>query len=260
MSRLQRGLKATLTAAAAGLPRRIWLRFFRLWLRVLHRQEPSRALRTLFEIDDILSREIDRVAIAHDGGLHPKHRLMGYHDFFVDRLRPGERVLDIGSGPGAVAYSMAERAGAVVTGIDLAAENVATARKRFRHHNLTFVVGDALAARERAAFETIVLSNVLEHFDERIEFLRRTQNRIGPRRWLIRVPMSNRDWRVPMREELGLGSFNDPGHYVEYTEESFREEMAMAGFEIEHLQIGWGEIWAEVRPLARDLRAPGEAG
>ena len=34
-------------------------------------------------------------AVEYDGGLHTKHRHMRYHDFFVARIYPGERVLDI---------------------------------------------------------------------------------------------------------------------------------------------------------------------
>ncbi len=57
---------------------------------------------------------------------------MRYHDFFVNRIRPEERVLDLGCGPGVVAYSIASRSRAKVTGIDTNAKNVAFAQKRFR--------------------------------------------------------------------------------------------------------------------------------
>ena len=50
--------------------------------------------------------------------LHPKHRLMNYHQFFLDHIRPTDRVLDIGCGNGALAYDLAGKT-AHVTGIDL---------------------------------------------------------------------------------------------------------------------------------------------
>ena len=77
------------------------------------------AMRVLLRADDFLTKCINRLAIEYDGGVHVKHRLMKYHDFFVERISPGERVLDVGCGYGAVAYSVASRAGAVVVGIDL---------------------------------------------------------------------------------------------------------------------------------------------
>jgi hypothetical protein len=58
--------------------------------------------------------------------------------------------------------------------------------------------------------------------------------------------MIDRDWRVPLREELGEFHFTDPTHFTEYTRESFEREMAAAGFAVRELQINWGEIWAEV--------------
>ncbi len=35
-------------------------------------------------------------ASASDGGLHPKHRLIEYHKFFVDNVSAGNSVLDVG--------------------------------------------------------------------------------------------------------------------------------------------------------------------
>lgn len=205
-------------------------------------------LRALLRVDDLLTRCINRLALPYDGGVHVKHRLMRYHDFFVDRIKPGERVLDIGCGYGAVAYSVASRAGAVVTGIDLNVGNVAKARQRFQHPGLTFVQGDVLKDLPAGRWDVVLLSNVLEHLDRRVEFLTEVQQRLNPGRWLIRVPMINRDWRVPLRRELGLFYFSDPTHFIEYTQESFEKELLAAGLSITHAQYNWGEIWAEVCP------------
>jgi 2-polyprenyl-3-methyl-5-hydroxy-6-metoxy-1,4-benzoquinol methylase len=219
---------------------------FRLWLLVIKEQTPKTGMRTLLEIDDLLTWHINRMAIRYDNGVHAKHRLMRYHDFFVERLQPGERVLDIGCGYGAVAYSMASRAQAIVTGIDLEAYNIDQARHLFQHPNLTFVQGDVLQELPSETFETVVMSNVLEHIEERVAFLKQAQASIKPRRWLLRVPMFNRHWRVPLRQELGMYFFSDPTHYTEYTQQSFEAEMEAARLTITHMQINWGEIWAEV--------------
>ena len=178
--------------------------------------------------------------------MHVKHRLMRYHDFFVDRIRPGERVLDIGSGNGAVAHSVATRSSAVVVGLDLNKDNVASARRMFPHSSLTFVVGEAPEDIPAERFDVVIMSNVLEHLEHRVEFLRLAQERVSPSRWLLRVPMFDREWRVAMRKELGLYYFGDPTHATEYTQASFEVEMQEASFKINELQINWGEIWAEV--------------
>ena len=209
---------------------------------------PADAMRELLTIDTDVSGLIDHVALAYGGGVHVKHRLMRYHDFFVERIHAGERVLDIGCGYGAVAHSIASRSGALVVGLDSEPANVAKARTLFPHERLTFVVGEAPEDVAADHFDVVVMSNVLEHVERRVEFLREVQARVAASRWLLRVPMFNRDWRPSLRVELGLFPFCDPTHFTEYTRETFEREMAESGFAIQHLQINWGEIWAEVAP------------
>ncbi len=204
-----------------------------------------KALVELFILHDILESEIDRCAIRYGDGVHPKHRLMRYHEFFVSRITPGETVLDIGCGRGMVAYSLA-MAGAKVTGIDLNEENIRAARERYQHPNLSFITGDATRVLPPGSFKTVIASNVLEHIENRIDFLNRVQQAIKPDRWLIRVPVLDRHWHSPLKQELGLSPFSDPAHFTEYTLASFMKEMDAAGLSIRHLDRIWGEIWAEV--------------
>ncbi|HUQ86851.1 MAG TPA: class I SAM-dependent methyltransferase [Vicinamibacterales bacterium] len=208
------------------------------------------ALRELLTMDADISGQIDLVALSYGDGVHVKHRIMRYHDFFVERVRAAERVLDIGCGYGAVANSIASRSGAHVVGLDLSAANVQKARQLFQQANLTFVEGEAPGTLPAGKFDVIVMSNVLEHIDRRVEFLREVQGKIKPSRWLLRVPMFDRDWRPSLRQELGLYAYGDPTHFTEYTLASFEREMAEAGFTIRHLQVNWGEIWAEVSATA----------
>lgn len=214
------------------------------------RRPAKAALIELLEIERVVSGQIDLAALEYGDGVHVKHRLMRYHDFFVSRIHAGELVLDVGCGYGAVASSIAERAGARVTGIDLDAGNITQARQRSTNPNLTFVHGEAPRDLQQRQFDVIVLSNVLEHIEARLEFLRQLIEKASPSRLLIRVPMRDREWRVPLRAELGLFHFSDPTHFTEYTREGFEQEMAAAGLAISHLQVNWGEIWAEVRPAA----------
>ncbi len=174
---------------------------------------------------------------------------MQYHDFFVERISYVERVLDIGCCYGAVAYSVASRTGAIVTGIDLRAENIAKARQLFQHPNLAFRQGNALKDLPKDKFDVIVLSNILEHIEHRVEFLSTIHERLSPTRILIRVPMFDREWKVPLRRELGMPFFSDRTHYTEYTLESFEKEIRAASLCLTPVQINWGEIWAEARSV-----------
>lgn len=229
------------------LPVRVRRRVIESVARSYFAATPRDSLRALLQADDDLTALISDAAFRYEGGIHPKHRLTGYHDFFVERILPGERVLDIGCGYGAVAHTIATRTTATVVGIDLDQPNIELACVRYQAPNLRYVFGDALVELPDETFDVIVFSNVLEHLDDRVGFLRAAQQRLRPSRWLIRVPMLDRDWRVPLRKELGMFYFNDATHRIEYTRETFSDEMREAGLSIEHLQVNWGEIWAEVR-------------
>jgi hypothetical protein len=97
-------------------------------------------------------------------------------------------------------------------------------------------------------FDVVVLSNILEHLPERVHFLKEVLESASVSRMLIRVPLFERDWRVPLKQELGVEWRLDPSHETEYTPESFTEEMGAAGLRIAHQEVRWGEIWAEVLP------------
>lgn len=216
-----------------------------LIMRRLQGRSPAEALKTLFVLDAHLYAEQGLLAIAHDGGIHTKHRHMKYHDFFTGRMDRNDSVVDIGCGIGAVAYDVSKVAAKVV-GIDLNAESIKTARARYQSPNLTFRVGDVLATLPEEKFNVVILSNVLEHLPNRPQFLQRVQNILQPTRILIRVPVFERDWRVPLKKELGVEWRLDPTHETEYTLESFTEEMRIANLQIDHLEVRWGEIWSEV--------------
>lgn len=210
---------------------------------------PDKVLRLLFRLDRWLYFLQGKMASAYGGGVHTKHRHMRYHDFFVGRIQPGEKVLDIGCGIGALTYDVAEKAEANVMGIDINPDNIVQARQRHGHPRIQYSVGDVLQAIPEGKYDVIILSNVLEHLPERPAFLLEIQRVTHPSRILIRVPLFERDWRVPLKRELGVEWRLDPTHETEYTLESFTEEMAEAGLTINHQEVRWGEIWAQVSPV-----------
>ena len=232
-------------------------------------------------------RVVGFLASQVEDGIHPKHRLMDYHRFFVDNINEGDVVLDVGCGNGALTYNIAEKAGRVV-GVDLNKKNIAFAKKRYLRGNIDYVCGDATkdlglfdaqyeavimpnimdkedssirhvsiekginnlygdALNEllnKKPFDVLVLSNVLEHIEKRVEFLEKLQGEGD--RFLIRVPMINRDWITPYKKELGLDYRGDKEHYIEYTFDSFGKELEEVGLEIVEYSIQFGEIWAVV--------------
>ena len=231
------------------MPTRLMRGLFRFWLSVLGSDpDRRRSVRELLITYDDAYRALDLAAIEYDGGVHAKHRLTGYHDFFVERVSPGERVLDIGSGKGELAHDLVERSGATVVGVDHDQSHLDFARSRFAHERLEFRSGDVLDGLPDGHFDVVVLSNVLEHLGPRVEFLRRLVASATPSRILLRVPVYARDWTVPFTAEVGLLAYWDPDHEIEYDPESFRAELAEADLGVTELVLTWGEIWAQAEP------------
>jgi SAM-dependent methyltransferase len=217
----------------------------RLWAgAIARRREPRESLRALLALQDELFRRVDVLAIDLDGGVHAKHRIMRYHDFFVERVRDGEHVLDVGCGKAELAHDLAERSHAHVTGIDVNRDALAFARSRFASDRLELVEADARTWDPGRDFDVVVLSNVLEHIEDRVGLLRRLATVTHAPRFLIRVPVLERDWSVGLRRELGLFHFSDPTHYTEYSLEQLVAELSAAGLTAAEVQHRWGELWA----------------
>ena len=231
------------------MPVRVWHGLLRFWLSVLAAQpDKRRAVRELLTSYDDVYRRLDQAAIAYDGGVHVKHRLTRYHDFFVERVRPGERVLDLGSGKGELAHDLVVRSGASVVGIDNDPSHLSFARSGFRDDRLEFREGDLPKGIPEGHFDVVVMSNVLEHIDDRTELLRAVVASAAPSRLLFRVPVYARDWTVPLKEEVGLPPYWDPDHEIEYDPRTFESELSEAGLEVSELVVNWGEIWAVAAP------------
>ena len=207
---------------------------------------PSETLKNLFQIRDKIDWAINDRSLTFGKGEHPKHRLTAYHDFFIERVKESNSVLDIGCGYGAVARSIAKaHPNCLVLGVDIDAERLKQAINSKGYPNLRYVLADATTDLPAEKWDVVVLSNVLEHIHDRVGFLRAIKEKVDPKKFLIRVPHFERDWQLAMRKELGIYYFSDPDHKIEHTIEEFESEILKAGLSIVDLNTPWGEIWAE---------------
>jgi len=222
----------------------------RLWERSLHgfakRLDPAKRERFLAALDSAIYPMLGEAAVAaNPDGLHPKHALTRYHDFFCGHLGPGETVLDLGCGVGALARSIADRRGAKVTGVDFSAANLAKAKEWCASCELSpvFVSGDITTDRSPGHFDCIVLSNVLEHIADRVGMLATWRAWYKPSKLLVRVPSFERDWRVPWKKRLGVEWRLDLTHETEHTETQLCDEVTAAGWKVSEVQNRWGELY-----------------
>lgn len=183
------------------------------------------------------------------GGLHPKHRLMVYHDWFAKRLKPDWDVLDIGCGNGALTYDI-KSACRSVTGIDIVKKKIDTAKKKYASEGISYICADAISYEFNSKFQAIILSNVLEHIKHRTEFLKQifgNHNEGKPPVLLLRVPMVTRDWISLFKKEVGVEWRLDNSHFTEYTLEQVFEEIEAADLSIESYDVMFGEFYGVIR-------------
>lgn len=177
-------------------------------------------------------------------GLHPKHAILNYHQFFLDNILPTDRVLDVGCGKGEVARSVAKKAQRVV-GIDIVPKSIAVAAASGTPANLSFLVGDATSDTFGETFDVVIISNVLEHIKDRVSFLKKLRA-VAPT-ILIRVPMLTRDWLAVYKKQEGFEYRLDDTHYIEYDVPTFMAEMAAAELTVSHYHVNFGELYAVAR-------------
>ena len=201
-------------------------------------------LKLALRLHTFLYKVISVLSIKNENGTHPKHRLMQYHRFFSDNLELNNRVLDIGCGNGELAFDISKRV-AQVTAVDIDPAKIAVATKKYVGPNIVYRVADATKDLGNETFDVVILSNVLEHIEHRVDFLKS----IKPlaQKFLIRVPMFDRDWIPLYKKELGLEWRLDLTHYTEFTEKTFRREIADADMHIESLTVQFGEIWSVIK-------------
>lgn len=248
--------KRAVLLAAANAAAAVWRLFPQAWRRGLltgllvlesRDKDPRAGLGRLFAIRDRLDLVVNERAMALGRGEHPKHRLTSYHRFFIERLAPDAKVLDIGCGYGAVARSIAGALpGATVVGLDFDEGRMAQARTAENPANLSFVFADATRQVPDGPWDAVVLSNVLEHIVDRVGFLKTIAERTGARQFLIRVPHFERDWQMAMRKEIGSYYYSDPDHKIEHTLSEFKSETEAANLRIREVLTPWGEIWADL--------------
>ncbi len=213
--------------------------------------DAKEALKFLFGLDQAIYLLEGQQAIRYGDGTHTKHKHMNYHKFFTDNILQGENVLDIGCSFGQVTSDVAKKVNTgKVVGIEIEEFKVVQAKETYKDiKNLEFVHADATKWSPDIKFDVITLSNVLEHIKDRPGLLKTLIKKYNPKKFLIRVPTFDRDWRVPLKKELGLDYFLDDTHFIEFTDETFAKEMREAGLEIVSKTVNWGEIWAVLKPI-----------
>lgn len=207
------------------------------------------ALRTILYIHSLSYRAAGVLASMKEGGIHPKHRIQNHHKFFLDNIEPKDKVLDVGCGDGVLTADMASKASQVI-GIDINPVRIKKAKERNMRDNTKYFSGDATSITLMAllyprGYDVTTMSNVLEHVDNRIDFLKFWGHR--GKKLLIRVPALDRGWLPVYMKEQGMDYRLDRDHKLEYTVATLNDELEAAELTLESHVIRFGEILAVVK-------------
>lgn len=158
----------------------------------------------------------------------------GMQAFFLPRIPPGSRVLDVGCGHGSLAEVIAERAGAVFAfdrdPIVVRAAKERTSRKARRP---MWFCADASRSLPTGQVDVVLLSSILPFVDDPQRLLAEAA-RIAPRA-LIRETRADRDFTMPLARSLGGAPTTDPNVRREYTSATLVAELRRAGWVVREM-------------------------
>jgi SAM-dependent methyltransferase len=122
--------------------------------------------------DDIEIVRLDRQAVSIAGASDALLHAAG--------IRPGMRVLDLGTGLGHVAFQLAEIVGpdGTVVGIDREAPLLAIAERRRTTENVSFIEADVRTAHFGEPFDAITCRLLLFHLPDAVDVLRHHQGNL----------------------------------------------------------------------------------
>lgn len=219
-------------------------------------------MKLLLIAHSLLYRLISKLSIELNNGVHPKHSIIGYADWFCKHIDYNWRVFDLGCGKGELSFKMSLKA-AKVYAVDNNSEYIGTARQKYREQKCLEFFCANMGNFEYGNIECIncaVLSNSIEHYisperffkfpqcevRDRISLLKKLKHEI---KWkdkplfLIRVPMLERDWLTIYKRNMGVDHRLDKTHTTEFTLDSLEYELNEAGLKPVKTEIRFGEIY-----------------
>lgn len=138
--------------------------------------------------------------------------------FASENLRPGH-ILDIACGVGYGSFIIAQNEKCkTVTGVDLDAESIAYAQKRYKHSKATFINKNALEFSSDIKYDTIISLETIEHIPNPKKYIAHLKTLIKPGGYLI--------GSVPTTPSVDA----NPHHVSDFTRSSFRKMFTELGF------------------------------
>lgn len=206
-------------------------------------------VKPILNLDSIIYRLIKIISQEANDGIHPKQDIIKYKEWFFNNIQEGSTVLDIGTNTGRVPKKLSKKTRKVY-GIEIDSKFLEIAKMQNPADNIEYICADATTFdyKDLEPIDYVTLSNVLEHIENRVSFIKKLMENIkwkDKKRFLIRVPMVDRDWVAVHKKNLGLDYRLDKTHFTEYTLESFGKEIEeIGGLKIKSHSVKFGELYA----------------
>ena len=203
-------------------------------------------VKILLIIDNYIYKIVSQSSVIINKGIHPKHAIIKYNQWFEKNLKKNWVVLDIGCGHGHLTKYLSNYCKKII-GIEIVKKDYEKAKKINQSSNITYINADATLYDydNLEKIDCIVLSNVLEHIKERNNFFKIINKKIKKKYTiLIRVPAIERDWYAVYKKNLGIDYRLDSTHYIEYTKKELIKEIESFGLFLESLEMNFGEFYA----------------
>ncbi len=237
-----------------SLPRekeRVWLvtLIYRLFKPLLALMPTRSRFAFLLDLDWTIQRLCHEESFRFYGD-HAHPLRSGFAAFVTRTLKPGQKVLDLGCSHGHVGYLLAKH-GLHVVGVDHSAEHVKAAKANYNLPNLSFHHEDAVAYldRERQPFDALILSHILEHLDQPVEFLKKFSGYFPL--IFIEVPdFENTHLNHCRVDAKARILYTDSDHVTEFDREQLLSIVKEADLEVLEQQFRWGVLQLLCRPKA----------
>lgn len=169
--------------------------------------------------------------------IHPKHLIKIERLWYLEHIKKGDKVLDLGCNNGQHSLKVAKKCRQVV-GVDYDKNQLQIARETGRDKkikNVRFVYHDleSKIPVKNNSFDKVICLDVLEHLVKRVQLIREIKRVLRPNGLaFLAIPNIETSWKK-LQKKAGIKNiFADPDHKIEYTKREAREIFTKQGFKV----------------------------